>query len=341
MNQAYSTVESDRVLVWDGWRGVAILLVLCDHFFDISWMWEGRMGVDVFFVLSGMLMSSILFEKRLSLKDFYIRRFSRVYPAYVVFVILMFMVALVFSVDFKWSELVANLLFLRTYLPLEPGIWDSGAATGHLWSLNVEEHSYFLLSALSLFFINRKIIGVVLLLLALVIALHSLYRFTQLSEEQFRLFMIRTESAAVFVMFSAGYGLIVRRYSIVAPVYVPAACFALAAVCYFNVVPLWALVIFSPVLLGVAVNHLHTAPTLMQSVLCNPVIRKFGLWSFSIYLWQQFFYMYAWRVPGGKPVALALAIVAGVASFYILEQPLRRWMNNRWSAVPTYRAQVV
>jgi len=44
-----ASADSGRVPIWDGWRGMAILLVLCGHFYDIGWVWEDRMGVDVFF----------------------------------------------------------------------------------------------------------------------------------------------------------------------------------------------------------------------------------------------------------------------------------------------------
>ena len=54
--------ELSRVDYLDGWRGIAILLVLMEHFFGVREINVGRMGVDVFFVLSGMLMSNILFN---------------------------------------------------------------------------------------------------------------------------------------------------------------------------------------------------------------------------------------------------------------------------------------
>ena len=56
-----------------------------------------------------------------------------------------------------------------------------------------------------------------------------------------------------------------------------------------------------------------------------------GLWSFSIYLWQQPFYEYAWAVPGGKSVAVFLAIGTGILSYHFLENPTRKWINNRWT----------
>ncbi len=332
--------KNDRVLLWDGWRGMAVLLVLCDHFFDIKWLWEGRMGVDTFFVLSGMLMSHILFEKRMSLRDFYIRRLSRVYPVLFVYVLTMCGGAFVYAIEFTWAEVLACLTFLRTYLPAEPGIWGGGLTIAHLWSLNVEEHAYLFLSAMTLFMANRKNIAIALLTVALGTMLLSSYHYSHLSADEFMLFFIRTESAVVFVLLSAGYGMLVRQYNFQLPAWVPLLCLPLAALCYAIALPDWLMFSMSPILLAVAVNHLGQMPALMQKVLSNAVVRQFGLWSYSIYLWQQFFYEYAWAFPGGKLTGLILAILTGVISYYVLEQPIRQWINGRWSSNPVYRSKL-
>ena len=107
--------------------------------------------------------------------------------------------------------------------------------------------------------------------------------------------------------------------------------------CYVEAAPLWLIASVSPVLLALAVNHLDDMPALVEKVLSNRVIRYFGLWSYSIYLWQQLFYENAWRFPGGLYTALILAVLTGVASYYLLEQPVRRWINNKWSPEPRYR----
>jgi peptidoglycan/LPS O-acetylase OafA/YrhL len=77
--------ELKRIDYLDGWRGLAILLVLVAHFLQLKWMDLGTMGVDVFFVLSGMLMANILFVKKVSLTIFYKRRISRVFPVFIIF----------------------------------------------------------------------------------------------------------------------------------------------------------------------------------------------------------------------------------------------------------------
>ena len=78
--------ELNRLDYLDGWRGLAIAFVLISHFSSIQGIDFGRMGVDVFFVLSGMLMANILFVRRVALKTFYKRRISRVIPVFVVFI---------------------------------------------------------------------------------------------------------------------------------------------------------------------------------------------------------------------------------------------------------------
>jgi len=101
-------------------------------------------------------MSITLFEKRISLHDFYIRRLSRIYPALNFYIVVVFGVAWLFSMLFTVNEFISTLFFLRTYYPAELYIWATDVAIGHLWSLNVEEHAYLLLSFISVLLVRRK-----------------------------------------------------------------------------------------------------------------------------------------------------------------------------------------
>lgn len=333
-----NTTGVKRVEAWDGWRGTAILMVLCGHFYDIGWVWEDRMGVDVFFVLSGMLMSVILFEKRLSLKDFYIRRLSRIYPALLFFVVAMFVFSWLFSRSFTIGEFFSSLLFLRTYYPVEPGIWSSEVTVAHLWSLNVEEHAYVVMSLLTLVLVDRKYVGWLLLALAAGSILLGFYYYNKLSDDDFFLYLIRTESAVVFVFMSAGYGLLRRQANWTVHSSVPVICFFAAFVCYAQDLPIWLVFSVSPVLLAIAVNHLDSVPRAVNGFLSLKPIKYIGLWSYSIYLWQQFFFEYNWIYPGGLGTALVLSVLSGMLSYYLLENPVRHWINNKWSSNPIYRA---
>src|SRR5260370_12733312 len=137
--------------VRDGWRGVAIALVLVHHVVRGFYATEdaysqsatryGAFGVDIFFGLSGLLITKLLLEEwhgagAFQLPQFYIRRVFRILPPYLVFL------AVVTAFGW-WStklEFTSSLFFFRNYLPHRL----AGPYTGHLWSLAVEEHFYLI-----------------------------------------------------------------------------------------------------------------------------------------------------------------------------------------------------
>jgi len=137
----------------DGLRAVAVLSVLAFHGLSPA-LPGGFVGVDIFFVISGYLISSIIFENleqdRFSYVEFYSRRIRRIFPALVV--VLLFSYAagwlLLFPEEFRslGKHTAAGAAFLSNlFLYRERGYFDSSAAAKpllHLWSLGVEEQFY-------------------------------------------------------------------------------------------------------------------------------------------------------------------------------------------------------
>lgn len=132
----------------DGLRGLAIFFVLVGHVFQFSlnrWQSEGngfgQLGVMLFFVLSGFLITSLLYRERtasgtINLKRFYLRRVLRLGPALVVFLLVMFLlIALKLITDVPAYELAVCLLYVRN-------IFGRSHSLGHLWSLSMEEQFY-------------------------------------------------------------------------------------------------------------------------------------------------------------------------------------------------------
>jgi peptidoglycan/LPS O-acetylase OafA/YrhL len=144
-----SLTTGQKVSYLDGWRGLAILCVLCNHFGPGFLQDMGSFGVLLFFVLSGYFMSQLLFIRKIELPTFFARRFSRVLPTFWLFTCAMAIYAATFQPQiFRVSlkELASTLFFLRTYLPVDVSIWADHWSIGHFWSLNVEEHSYVYLA---------------------------------------------------------------------------------------------------------------------------------------------------------------------------------------------------
>jgi peptidoglycan/LPS O-acetylase OafA/YrhL len=132
-------------------RGVAVLLVLACHCRASEFLLRsGWVGVDLFFVLSGFLVSGLLFVEyqragRIRIGRFFARRGLKIYPAFYFFIGLTLLFNALHSKSPEISNLMRELAFIQNY---GPGIWP------HTWSLAVEEH-FYLLVGLGLFISTR------------------------------------------------------------------------------------------------------------------------------------------------------------------------------------------
>jgi peptidoglycan/LPS O-acetylase OafA/YrhL len=102
-----------------------------------------RLGVEMFLVLSGFLITLLLFREadrtgRISLKNFYIRRSLRILPAYGIFLLTIFLFQWLGYVHVAARSWLASLTYTSSIIPVND--WD----LGHTWSLSIEEHFYLL-----------------------------------------------------------------------------------------------------------------------------------------------------------------------------------------------------
>ncbi|MEI7824499.1 MAG: acyltransferase [Chlorobiaceae bacterium] len=151
----------------DGLRAVAVLAVVGFHAFP-SWLMGGFVGVDVFFVISGYLISTIIFNNldkgTFSFSEFYARRIMRIFPALilVLFACLAFGWFALLSDEFNQlgkhiaagTGFVSNLVLWR-----ESGYFDNSSGTKpllHLWSLGIEEQFYIVWPLVLWFAWKRK-----------------------------------------------------------------------------------------------------------------------------------------------------------------------------------------
>lgn len=146
-----------RLVGLDVLRLLAVMLVLGRHMWPppdtwpsgwrsilLTWQRGGWVGVDLFFVLSGFLVSGLLFTEyktrgRLSIGRFYTRRGWKIYPPFYTLIAATIVVNRIYGRPVPRRPLVSELLFLQSYLP---GLWN------HTWSLAVEEHFYLVLPLL-------------------------------------------------------------------------------------------------------------------------------------------------------------------------------------------------
>lgn len=139
----------------DGLRAVAVLCVVGFHAFP-NWLRGGFIGVDIFFVISGFLISSIIFQgldnRSLNFTTFYVRRIKRIFPAlsFILVVCFSFGWFVLFTDEYQQlgKHIAGGAAFISNFLLWnESGYFDNAAETKpllHLWSLGVEEQFYII-----------------------------------------------------------------------------------------------------------------------------------------------------------------------------------------------------
>lgn len=154
----------------DGVRGVALIMVLLIHGGN-PWMHGGFFAVDVFFVLSGFLITSLLLQEydratRISLKDFWIRRALRLFPAFIVLLVVITAYVLLFVDGPQRSLELEALLSGATYtsnwvMALTNNRDLQPVLLGPMWSLSIEMQFYILwpLIVIGVLFLIRRIRG--------------------------------------------------------------------------------------------------------------------------------------------------------------------------------------
>jgi len=170
----------------DGLRGVAILLVVFLHNFGfMNYFFFGWLGVDLFFVLSGFLITEILLDtvnKPNFLRNFYIRRVLRIFPLYYLVLIICLLILPNFLKHLNFGYYTSNQFWLWTYF--QNWLFSFKEPYGdkillHTWSLAVEEQFYLVWPATILLIKKPKILlGLVFFVLISVgIARYALWTF--------------------------------------------------------------------------------------------------------------------------------------------------------------------
>ena len=165
----------------DGLRALAVLAVVGFHAFP-GWVRGGFIGVDIFFVISGFLISNIVFasldDGSFTFRKFYARRIKRIFPALIIVLLFCLAVGHVVLLADEYKQLgkhvaagvgfVANVVLWK-----EAGYFDKSAALKpllHLWSLGIEEQFYLFWPPLILLSYRRRPSVGTLLLVTLVVS---------------------------------------------------------------------------------------------------------------------------------------------------------------------------
>ena len=329
-----------RIPTLDGWRAVAISLVVMCHLgecfypnqadYEQSFALNGAFGVDIFFAISGLLITKLLLEEfhgsgSFHLQRFYLRRAFRILPAYLAFLIAHSILGLWRS---GW-EIASCLLFFRNYIP------DAMASKGtvHLWSLAVEEHFYLLWPGLLAWLGPRRAknwpaalalaVGMWRLIdsqLATPLLPQVFYRF----RTDLRLDALLWGCAIAFALQDEKAREKLKKQLPFKGMLVIVA-IILLSMRYFT--PMTSLMIAALIPFVLAATLLHPNWLLSRILESGPIVWV-GRISYSLYLWQAIFLIPQWEHPAEWwrqwPGNLILCLIVAPLSYYLIEKPLIR-----------------
>jgi peptidoglycan/LPS O-acetylase OafA/YrhL len=314
-------VNTHRVDTLDGWRGIAILLVLFDHIqvaltghYLHPWMQTGQHGVTIFFVLSGYLITFKLLEGPIDLKRFYLRRFFRLMPAAWTYLAVLLLLNRLTGVQLtSGAELRACLLFYRNNVQV-PGL----GLAGHFWSLSLEEQFYLLWPSLLLLAGSKRCRWIA----ALGACACAAYRWISWPHND-RLgpndsTLVRADALLIGCLLALALSDERMRFTAIRwakTLALPALAVFLVCVARFHWLP--------PLHEDIAIAFLLSATVLYPGhrwsrLLSFRPLAWLGVISYSIYIWQELFMHIR-----SLYTLVALPLVA-VASYYLIERPCVR-----------------
>ena len=350
----------------DGLRAFAVLSVVVFHAFP-SLLPGGFIGVDVFFVISGFLISGIMFNAlqagSFSFLDFYARRVKRIFPALILVLLLSFAFAwfVLFSDELKQlgKHMVRAVMFLSNFILWhESGYFDNAAETKpllHLWSLGIEEQFYIVWPVVvwGLWRFKAWRAPIMVAVAALSFAwniyqsqhdlVHDFYspltRFWELLCGALLAYAMRPEltrplSSQAWWVATAnlrgvlGLGLLVLAVVLTNGQYFPG---------------VWALL---PVVGAVLVISGSADVGVNRVVFSNAVCVWVGTISYPLYLWHWPIFSFARIVDGGTPsvmwriVALLASFVLAWLTFVAIEKPLRFGWTFRYKTMSLVFAMI-
>ncbi|WP_205855206.1 acyltransferase family protein [Pirellula sp. SH-Sr6A] len=319
----------------DGLRAIAVLSVILFHF---GWLPAGYLGVDIFFVISGYLITGIIHketqENSFSIIKFYLRRVRRILPMCTFTVafslIIGFFVMLPDDLENLGQSAVATNLFSNNILQsiTTGNYWDvtnEHKPLLHTWSLAVEEQYYLFIPILaSLFFRTRKAFAVVLT----VLSVFSLVLFYSPVPEHIRFYQL---PCRFFEIAIGGIAKLCFGERSLSTHFLPIGIAALIAI-VFSPVALPGPIVTIPLTVALAAFVLVAQPgnsKFARKVLENRISILVGLTSYSLYMWHQpliAFYRYTVspEINAISGIALlSLTLILSIASYHVIEKPFR------------------
>jgi peptidoglycan/LPS O-acetylase OafA/YrhL len=332
---------SNRIPSLDGLRCIAVSLVLFSHLLGTtgflhppktSWPYEfGNLGVKVFFVISGYLITNLLITElertnKIHLGKFYFRRTFRIFLPFYFMIGVLILLGAAGLASITTKDVLHAVTYTSNYYSARS--WS----VGHTWSLGVEEQFYLLWPAVLVFMGRRRgfhAAAAVLLICPIIrLAYWHVYRLDGIGYR----FETCADAIATGCLLAGAHewlqGQSLYKRLLESKIFLAVPAIVLFADTFYGHPTVYLLISHSIMNIGIAlcldwcVTH-HTG--FVGRVLNSRPLVYMGVISYSLYLWQQvFFNRYSALAMNGFPVNVGLVAVAALGSYYLIELPSLR-----------------
>ncbi|WP_421944652.1 acyltransferase family protein [Pedobacter sp.] len=335
----------------DGWRAVAILMVIFGHFMltlekgsiihtFLKLVAIGDIGVKIFFVLSGFLITTLLIKEkikydRINLKNFFIRRALRIIPVFYLYLIVVFLVNHFFRLNLVLSNFIVPLFYINNFNFLSR-TW----ITGHSWSLAVEEQFYLIWPFIFKHFKNSLLICLIIILIIPFFKIAE-YANSQIGNYILAPFFIPSSSIFSGALVSllcfnphiSSKITIAKNFNFIAFIL---AIIVTYSIYFFSVKGLYGklLLPFGNILTDISICYMILFSVLRKNhfifrILNSKTFLQIGIISYSLYIWQQLLIIPKGNYPVLEqylyfPINLLCVFVIGFLSYYFFEKPFLR-----------------
>lgn len=327
----------------DGLRAIAVLAVVAFHAFP-SLLAGGFIGVDIFFVISGFLISDIIFSNlehnSFSIVEFYRRRIKRIFPALLLVLIscLVFGWFLLLADEYRslGKHIVAGSVFLSNFaLWKESGYFDISSALKpllHLWSLAIEEQFYIIWPVLMALVWKNKLSFVTAT--AIVAAISFSFSIYTIDSEPTAAFYLPFPRFWELMLGSLLAFIVLHQPNLIAKYKNPQSALGVALIIFgffvldsFSLFPGWWALL--PTLGAFLIISAGSEAWFNRNILSNKYLVWFGLISYPLYLWHWPILSFATIINNGEPDAImrmaliVISIALAWLTFRFVEKPIR------------------
>ena len=321
----------------DGLRAIAVLMVVGFHAFPQSFP-GGFIGVDIFFVISGFLITRLIQHEirngNFSFVDFYSRRARRIFPALALVVLATLAVGYFLLTPGQLKALGLEAAAAAAFVPnilfwSQAGYFDASAATKpllHLWSLGVEEQFYLVWPAL-LFLLPSRKTGLAVACVTLASLLYSAHATMHQAATAFYLLPSRSWELGAGALLAIAADQRHRRWLSNIAVAIGLIVLATCVVVIKSRHPFPGLLAIPVIAGAMLIVEFGSSSTIAGSSLGNRPFEYLGQVSYPLYLWHWPILVFAHIVYGNSPLvslqAVCLSIILAVVTHEFVELPIR------------------